>query len=51
MASPPQQALAAVQLMLGREGTAVLANPRLKALFLERLKLLPDEMRQLSVLP
>ena len=51
MASPPQQVVVAVQLMLGREWTVALANLRLKPLCLERLKLRRDEMRQLSVLP
>jgi hypothetical protein len=47
MASLPQQAVSAVQLMLGREWTAAVANPRLKQSCLERLKLRPDEMREL----
>ena len=51
MASPPQQAIFAVQLMLGREWTVALARPRLKPSCLERLQLRPDEMRELSVLP
>jgi len=51
MASPAQQAVFAVQLMLGREWTVALAEPRLKPSCLERLKLRPDEMRELSVLP
>jgi hypothetical protein len=51
MASPPQQAVFAVQLMLGREWTVAVANPRLKPSCLERLKLLPHEMREVSVLP
>jgi hypothetical protein len=51
MASPPQQAVVAVQLMLGREWTVALANPSLKPSYLKRLRLRPDEMRKLSVLP
>jgi len=51
MASPPQQAVVAVQLMLGRDWTVALARPRLKPSCLERLKLQPDEMCKLSVLP
>jgi len=51
VASPPQQAVLAVQLKLGREWTVALANPRLKLSCLKRLKLRPDEMRELSVLP
>jgi hypothetical protein len=51
MASPPPQAVFAVQLMLGREWTVAVANPRLEPSCLERLKLRPDEMRELSVLP
>lgn len=51
VASPPRQALFAVQLVLGREWTVTLARPRLKASCLKHLKLQPDEMRELSVLP
>ena len=51
MASPPQQAVFAAQLMLEREWIVAVVNPHLKPSCLERLKLRPDEMRELSVLP
>jgi hypothetical protein len=51
VASSPQQAIVAAQLILGHEWTVTLANPRLKPSCLERLKLRTDEMRELSVLP
>jgi hypothetical protein len=50
MASPPQQAVFAVQLTMGREWSVALAKPRLKQSYVS-LKLRPDEMRKLSVLP
>ena len=51
VASPPEQAIFAVQLLRGREWTVTLAKPRLKRSCLERLRLRPDETRELSVLP
>jgi hypothetical protein len=51
IASPPKQAIVAVQLILGPEWTVILANSSIKPSCLERLKLHADAIRELSVLP
>jgi|ERR1700729_3164287 hypothetical protein len=47
VASSPQQAIVAAQLILGHEWIVALAYPRLKPPYLERLKLHADEIREL----
>ena len=48
---PNRPSSQAAALILGHEWTVTPMNPRLKPSYLERLKLRPDEMRELSVLP